>query len=124
LPWARVTPDGRWLVLLARTGRGSTISVADRTGAIRDSLVFPVGGYATIELPAGSNSILGFAAASSGGDAMDVIRHSIGSNGTIGPADTLIRDLDADGVSLSRNGDLLIRSGPVEFSVHAFTWDG
>src|SRR5690606_38749888 len=36
----------------------------------------------------------------------------------------LIRDLDADGVSLSRNGDLLIRSGPVEFSVHAFTWDG
>jgi len=83
-----------------------------------------VGGYITIEMPEGSNTILGFGVAPGGQDALEVFRHSIGNDGMIGPADTLIRNLDADWVGLSRNGDLLIGAGPVESSVHAFSWDG
>ena len=123
-PVVKPTSDGRWLIIGEWRGRGSTITVADRSGAVRDSLVSQVAGYWTFDPVPGSHRFIGLSDDITGRSLATLLGHEIADDGTIGRADTLIRQIDSDQIMISRNGDMLISSGPRETSVYAFTWDG
>ncbi len=123
-PLARVTADGRWLVVLTAREQSRILTIADRGGRIRDSLVFPHNRVWQAFPIAGTNAI-GVASGMEGvGDANDLIVYRIDETGRLtGAADTVAHQLDVDWLDMGRGGELLIGAGPAEYSVSSFRWE-
>ena len=124
LPNVRATSDGHWLVLQLRRGRSASLMIADRTGRLRDSVMFGSNELSrTFPVP-NSDAVVAFVRPAEGGDAADALVYRIGRDGLLSRPDTVARQLDVDWASFGAGGQLVIAAGPVEFSVSTVEWEG
>ncbi len=126
-PWVHVTPDGRWLAIYsesdARVSNRGVVSVADRSGRVRDSLAFAHGrAFGVLTLP-NSRSMAVFMS-SEGAPGTDIIIYRFDAEGRIDArADTIVRRLQGSIAGIGRQGQLLLLDGTRQASVWSFRWD-
>jgi hypothetical protein len=126
-PAAGVIGDGRWLVYYSEPeGRVATralLAIADRSGRVRDSILFRHDRlFGVVPVP-GTNALAAFSTIE-GSTGVDVIVYRYdGSGHFTGQADTVLHDLDAGIQGIGPGGELIFEAGAREFSVWSFRWD-
>ncbi len=121
-----VTSDGVWLAIYAepdvRVSNRGLLSVADRSGRVRDSVSFPHARVFGARVLPGTRSIAVFVA-SEGSPGTDVVVYRFDASGRIAAdADTVLRGLEGTIHGLGHRGELLLLAGTREFSVWSFRW--
>jgi hypothetical protein len=127
-PAVEATPDGRWLLLLSsidsRTASRAVVTIADRSGSARDSIVFPHDRVFQVQGLPGSRSIALFSAVEGAAGEFDVIVYPLDDDGQIGERpDTVARQLQLGSPSVGYRGELVALSGPVVHAVWSFRRD-
>lgn len=126
-PQVDVTPDGRWLAIYAESGarvanRG-VLSIADRSGRVRDSIVFSHSRTNGLAVMPDSRSLIAFIQ-SEGAPGTDVVAYRFDGSGRIDArADTILKGLEGSISGVSRQGRLLLLSGARQSSIWSFRWD-
>ncbi|HEU5048737.1 MAG TPA: hypothetical protein VFU00_00350, partial [Gemmatimonadales bacterium] len=126
-PQIALTSDGRWLAIYsesdARVANRALLTIADRTGQVRDSVVFPHDRVWGVEVVPNTRSMAVFVQ-SQGSPGADVAIYRFDDSGRIqAEADTVMRGLDAGISGVGRRGELLLLAGTREASVWSFRWD-
>ena len=126
-PFVHVTPDARWLAIYsepdARVTNRGVVSLADRSGRIRDSVALAHGrAYAVLTLP--DSRSVAVLMASEGAPGTDIVVYRFDGSGRIGArADTIVRRLEGGIAGIGRQGQLLLLDGTRQSSVWSFRWD-
>ncbi len=126
-PQFDITDGGRWIVYYSepdgRVAQRGTLGIADRTGRVRDSLVFPHDRVFAVAAVPGTDAIAVFSRRE-GSTGSDVIIYEVNGSGRISErADTVLQGLDAGIVGVGPNGELLLLAGTREFSIWSFRWN-
>jgi tRNA A-37 threonylcarbamoyl transferase component Bud32 len=126
-PQIALTSDGRWLASYseseARVATRGTLTIADRTGRVRDSIVFPHDRVWGVEVLPGTRTMAVFIQ-SQGSPGADIAIYRFDGSGQIETrVDTVMRDLDAGISGVGRGGELLLLAGTREASVWSFRWN-
>jgi tRNA A-37 threonylcarbamoyl transferase component Bud32 len=122
-----MTSDGGWLAIYAesdaRVSNRGLLSIADRSGRVRDSVAFSHDRVFGVRVLPGTRSIAVFVA-SEGAPGTDVVVYRFDASGRIeADADTVLRRVEGVIYGLGHRGELLLLSGTREFSVWSFRWD-
>ena len=121
------TADGKWFSVYtesdARITNRSALLLVDRTGTVRDSIVFSHDrGFFAQALP-GSQAVVLFTASERGSGVDAVVYRFDGSGRFAARPDTVLRSIAGSIGGIGRNGQLILLDGTREFSVWSFRWD-
>ena len=119
-----VTSDGRLMALHMLDGRGSALIIADRSGVALDSIRFTDEDVLGAKFVPAGDAVVAFVRAESGERIVDAVAYPLGRDGRLGARETVALQLDVEFASFGRTGDLVVASGPIEYSVSAFEWGG
>jgi tRNA A-37 threonylcarbamoyl transferase component Bud32 len=119
--------DGRWIAIYAepdgRVAQRGTLGITDRTGRVRDSLVFAHDRVFGVSGVPGTNAVAVFSRRE-GSTGADVIVYRVDGSGRLSErADTVLYDLDGGVVGTGPNGELILLAGTREFSVWSLRWN-
>ncbi|HEX6644257.1 MAG TPA: serine/threonine-protein kinase [Gemmatimonadales bacterium] len=126
-PQLDVTDGGQWLIVYAepdaRIAQRGTLTIADRSGRVRDSLVFPHDRVTGVVAVPGTNALVA-ASRREGTTGWDAIVYRYDRSGRLRErADTVLRDVDAGNADVGPNGELVLLAGTREYSIWSFRWD-